>query len=345
MTKITLALPLGSLILVTGANGYIASQVINELLRSGYRVRGTVRGEKPWLNQFFEETYGRNKFTTCILPGFHDVELIRHALHGVDGVLHLAGDISITENPQDVIPLSIRSTVNVLEAAYLQPSIRRVIIGSSSMAVYTSVPNREGVQITEHSWNDEAVQEAFDQSFPSNNALQWKKRLATYAACKTEAERAAWNWVREHRPLFELNVVVASFTVGEILHQEIGGSTMRWVKDLLEGKQEVIALVPPKWFVDVEDVARLYTIAVMDPSVRMERVFAFAEPHNWTEILQYLRWLRPDNQSLPKAPENEGRDYAEILPRKRAEELLFRWYEQRGWTPIQTSIARAIGPK
>lgn len=89
MTRTTLALPFGSLILVTGANGYIASQVINELLRSGYRVRGTVRDEKPWLDQFFAEIYGRNKFTTCILSGFDDVGLIEHALDGVDGVLHL----------------------------------------------------------------------------------------------------------------------------------------------------------------------------------------------------------------------------------------------------------------
>lgn len=35
----------GSLVLVTGANGFAAVHVIRELLEHGYRVRGTVRSE------------------------------------------------------------------------------------------------------------------------------------------------------------------------------------------------------------------------------------------------------------------------------------------------------------
>jgi nucleoside-diphosphate-sugar epimerase len=35
----------GALVLVTGANGYIALHLVRELLEKGYRVRGTVRSE------------------------------------------------------------------------------------------------------------------------------------------------------------------------------------------------------------------------------------------------------------------------------------------------------------
>ena len=34
---------MGDLVLVTGANGYLAAHVVQQLLESGYRVRGTVR--------------------------------------------------------------------------------------------------------------------------------------------------------------------------------------------------------------------------------------------------------------------------------------------------------------
>ena len=36
-------LPRGSTILVTGANGYISSHVINQFLKYGYKAQGTVR--------------------------------------------------------------------------------------------------------------------------------------------------------------------------------------------------------------------------------------------------------------------------------------------------------------
>jgi nucleoside-diphosphate-sugar epimerase len=39
----SLSSPTDTLVLVTGANGYVAAHVVRELLEHGYRVRGTVR--------------------------------------------------------------------------------------------------------------------------------------------------------------------------------------------------------------------------------------------------------------------------------------------------------------
>ena len=41
-----LAIPKDSTILVTGANGYIASHIANQLILAGYKVKGTVRNEE-----------------------------------------------------------------------------------------------------------------------------------------------------------------------------------------------------------------------------------------------------------------------------------------------------------
>lgn len=81
-------LPRGSKILTTGANGYIASHVVDQLLGLGYVVRGTIRSPKPWLNQYFAK-YGVNTFETCILSSFGDQSAIERALDGIDGVIHL----------------------------------------------------------------------------------------------------------------------------------------------------------------------------------------------------------------------------------------------------------------
>lgn len=55
-------LPKGSKILVTGANGFIASHVVDQFLAAGYKVRGTVRSlEKgDWVRDFFEKRYAGN---------------------------------------------------------------------------------------------------------------------------------------------------------------------------------------------------------------------------------------------------------------------------------------------
>lgn len=82
------ALPAGSLVLVTGANGYIASHVVDTLLALKYRVRGTVRESKPWLDQFFEDRYGKGVYESIVVPSMQDEGDFDAAMDEVSGVIH-----------------------------------------------------------------------------------------------------------------------------------------------------------------------------------------------------------------------------------------------------------------
>lgn len=82
-------IPPGSFILVTGANGYIASHVVNILLELGFRVRGTVRTAKPWLNRYFCQKYGEGRFESVIVPALEEPEAWSNIMHKISGVLHI----------------------------------------------------------------------------------------------------------------------------------------------------------------------------------------------------------------------------------------------------------------
>lgn len=67
--------PLGSTILVTGANGYIAAWIVRTLLDKGYIVKGTVRSEDKGkrLQEIFEK-YG-DKFKFVVVPDITKVSI------------------------------------------------------------------------------------------------------------------------------------------------------------------------------------------------------------------------------------------------------------------------------
>ncbi|KAJ6104764.1 NAD dependent epimerase/dehydratase [Penicillium sp. IBT 18751x] len=330
------ALPAGSLVLVTGANGYIGSHVVNTLLQLGYRVRGTIRSPKPWLDNLFETKYGPGVFESYVLPSFDDSALLDKCLDGTSGIVHVASDVSFNDDPNLVIPWVVRAVENVLEAASRHSSIKRFVLTSSSSAVLIPAPNKEGVRVDESTWNEAAVKAAFDPNVKSAD-----KPYVVYAASKTLGEQAAWKWIEKHNPQFVFNAILPNFNTGEILHENIAGSTMGMIRKLLKGDNGLFAFLTPQYYVDVVDTARLHAIALLAPSVKSQRIFAFAAPFSVTDIISILRGLRPDHK-FDDPPANEGQDLTEVVPAPKAEKLLQEYFGQKEWTPLKESIAAGI---
>ncbi|RAQ41226.1 cinnamoyl-CoA reductase [Aspergillus flavus] len=351
----------GSRVLVTGANGFIGSHVVQQLLSLGYVVRGTVRSQKPWLDELFRSKYGPNSFEPVVIPDLSDYDTLSKAMRDVSGVIHVASDVSFSPNADEVIPKVVSATETVLEAAARQPegSIKRVVLTSSASAAALPQPGVEGIVITEDTWNEATVKAAFDEGTPAD-----AKPFTVYVASKTEGERAAWKWVKDNKPPFVFNAILPYYTLGQVLHPEIAGSTMKWAANLLDGDTTAFGfpgrkyhIVPCSYtfhvdpftdmcskieFVDVADLARVHVVGLLHPEVKSERLFAFASTFTWKEFVGILRKLRPGHTGIPSPPENELRDLSEIVPARRAKNLLQALFGGSGWVGLEESIRAGI---
>jgi dTDP-glucose 4,6-dehydratase len=112
---------LSDTVLVTGADGFIGSHLVERLVRSGHRVRAMVLynafDSRGWLDHV--DSSIRGQFET--VPGdVRDPGSVTRALRGCRAVLHLAALIGIPYSylaPQSYLETNIRGTLNVLEAA------------------------------------------------------------------------------------------------------------------------------------------------------------------------------------------------------------------------------------
>lgn len=98
-----------------------------------------------------------------------------------------------------------------------------------------------------------------------------------------------------------------------------------------------------EYFVDVKDLARLHAIALLDPSVKSERIFGLAAPLIWKEVIDHLRELRPAaSDKLVKNPPGAREGYVDIVAPTRSKELLNSFFGQADWTTLKESLYAGI---
>ncbi len=108
-------------ILVTGADGFIGSHLVERLVRDGYTVRAFVLYNSfnswGWLDQCAKDVVGRFEVFSGDIRDPHGV---RQAMQGCDVVLHLAALIAIPysyHSPDTYVDTNIKGTLNILQGA------------------------------------------------------------------------------------------------------------------------------------------------------------------------------------------------------------------------------------
>jgi UDP-glucose 4-epimerase len=119
------------LVLITGAAGFIGSNLTDRLLQEGYRVRGYDNLSTGRI-EFLENALRSGAFELC-KGDLLDAEKLRTAMAGVDTVFHLAANADVRkgpEHPRKDLEQNTIGTANVLEAMR-ECGVKRIAFAST----------------------------------------------------------------------------------------------------------------------------------------------------------------------------------------------------------------------
>nr|POF12749.1 nad-dependent epimerase/dehydratase terh [Quercus suber] len=272
-------IPVNSLILVTGASGFQGSHVVDQLLKRGYRVRGTVRSveKAAWTTKLFETRYGSGRFTTIIVPDMQVKDAFHVAASTCLGIIHCASVMTLSSDPKEVIPPSIAGALNALEAAAKEPQMRRFVFCSATVAA-TGDRAHKPRDVTSDNWNLFAFETAWGA--PSDKT---DRGWDVFASSKVQTEQAVWQWYEERQPRFLLNAVLPGTLYGRVL-----APRTQPLPAMLNAPLEMIggtlAALPPHHYISVSDSAQLHVCALLLPNLHNERIFAVAGVYTSTAM-------------------------------------------------------------
>ncbi|WP_280216717.1 NAD-dependent epimerase/dehydratase family protein [Nocardia neocaledoniensis] len=309
-----------SRVLVTGGTGYVGTQLLTALLRSGCEARTTVRTAAREADVRAAVRRGGADDTgleVCV-ANLADDNGWAAAVSGCAEIHHVASPIPAVQ-PADrdaLVPEARDGALRVLRAAR-NASARRVVLTSSFVAVGNTP--KPGFEYTEEDWTDPDTPD-----------------LAPYSRSKVIAERAAWEFVEKEGGDTELVVVNPTFIFGPTLTTALSAST-RLVRAMLDG---TMGIAPRTRFgvVDVRDLADLHTLAMAEPSAAGKRFVAACDGPalSHLDVAEILRRRFGPLASRVPTEESPGDDLPRpIIHNDRARTEL-------GWRPrdAETSIVQ-----
>ena len=277
-----------SKVLITGVNGYIAQHCTLELLKNGYKVKGSIRD----INKVYElkkalqkEIDIKDSLEFCQLDLLFDNGW-KEAMHDCDFVLHVASPY-VSYQPKDeneLIKPAVEGTSRVLKFSK-KFGVKRVVITSSIVAMLEDA--NASIDINSNSWTNIKA-----------------KNVSAYVKSKTMAEKLAWDFVKNQDKNHSLELVVINPgpVFGPTITGNLNGASMSMYKDLITGKMPML----PKSSMnmsDVRDVAEIHIKALKNKLAAGKRFIVTTEkPYSFQEMAKILKDKGYARVSTKEAP-------------------------------------------
>lgn len=311
--------------IVSGANGYIAAHLVQQLIDKDYLVVGTLRSEEK--GKLWKSRFGKS-FEYAVVSDFTKEDAFDEVVKNnqdAEVFLHTASPVvfNAKDRQRDVIDIAIHGTTNALKSAHKYgKSIKRFVYTSSTAAVVNRSKAQPGDVFNEELWNDVTPEEAV-----TSDSL-------AYAGSKTFAEKAAWKFVESEKPQFTLTVVNPVYVFGPQAFDEDAKGDLNFSADLVGqflklGKNDPLPVIEGS-AVDVRDVAKVHIAAFENPKTYGKRLIAKELYFTAQLILDLIHKNFPEvSEQLPLGDPNTvkkaGKDVVEVNNHATTELLHYHW--------------------
>lgn len=264
-------------VLLTGGSGFLAFHCIVSLLEHGHYVVFTVRSANKGQNVLLSLPEAFHERTSYFIvkdiaakSAFDEVLKVDPPF---DAVVHTASPFHVNiKDPDELLQPAIEGTTGILEALKrLAPSVKRVVITSSFAAILSSATHP--ATYDETCWNPITEDEAKEN--PAN----------AYRASKTFAEKAAWEFLKQETPHFDIVTINPPLVLGPVAPhleslEDVNTSNVR-IRNMVQGKCR--DRLPPSLGVyiwaDVRDVALAHLRALETPEAGNKRFLIAADDY------------------------------------------------------------------
>ncbi|THH12526.1 hypothetical protein EW146_g7609 [Bondarzewia mesenterica] len=280
-----------SLVLVTGATGFLGSVIVDQLLEAGYKVRGTARSSKAVRLRAALASVGSN-FEVAVVDDLASSDLTE-AFKGVDFLIHAGSPLPGTAPADTILTSAISGTERVLQYA-LDAGVKKIVVTSSvaTLSRWEDLWEDSNLVLTENDWNPQTWDEGVSPDATPTEI---------YMASKKLAETTLWNFAKEH-PDIDITAILPPAIYGPGGHGQFidtpANGTNVLVYKLLDGPKgrplhdQYPAIVS---FAHVNDIARAHVLALnAPPSNKPKRIIVVAGHFTWKDATEYLAKKRPE---------------------------------------------------
>jgi len=285
------------LLLVTGATGYLGSNLVSQLLEKGYAVRATVRpGKTERLYTLFPDA--GDKLQAVEIKSL--TSDLSDALKDVSVVIHCASPSFYKgESGQEILEGGYYGTLNLVDSA-IAAGIKKIIVTSSAAALFD--PDFKGAFS-----NEVVTEKTFGATPPDAESIDLTagNPLYVYQAAKSLVEKYVWETAQK-TPDVDFTVIVPSCLYGPFIatypvpSDRAGLGSSEFVYSLITGGPDGPNTYPPVPFghiVDVRDVAKAHIMALSVPprtDGHNKRFIVSSKISTWKETAELFRVKRPE---------------------------------------------------